>query len=152
MLYFHKNLLNYFFLERKKNQLKKRFRYSDESIQILERWLQSNKDNPYASASTKRELAIASNLSVKQVSHWIRLSRSRKRINKDYKNFNSEDKVFLKDYFNNKNKNPDKNQIRQISTIMRKPESKISRWFINQRYLKSVNGNDNSKTLDVKLS
>jgi len=58
-------------------------RYPKEINEVLFKWLNENKKNPFASESVKKDLALKTNLSLNQVKQWIEYQRRKlKKTNK----------------------------------------------------------------------
>ena len=49
-------------------------------VDILKNWFEENKKFPYANSETKRELALKTQLTEKQVYHWLLRERKKRGI------------------------------------------------------------------------
>lgn len=56
---------------------KKRVKFTEEAINVLEQWFNSNIENPYPNRSIKLKLAAESNLTYTQVTFWLQNSRKK---------------------------------------------------------------------------
>lgn len=97
----------------------------------MERWFSSNNDNPYPSRQVKEDLARQSNLTLNQVSIWLKHAREREDSNK--KRISTENKLHMLNFIN-KNKNPNNFDIECLSKETGLNEKKIKAWIRYQNY------------------
>ena len=104
---------------------------------ILEEWF-TIKKNTYPSQNQKRELAETLNLSLPQVSNWFKNRRNRKRTY----NLSIQKKCLLLNFFKKINKNPNINQIENLTEQTGLSDKKIRSWFARERFKEKNNPNE----------
>ena len=126
----------------RKNQTKEAI--DKKSKLELEKWFESNKHNPYPTNNEVTILALKTNLNAKKVKKWIENKRTRshfKTNNINQSNFNSDDKIILRKYFNTKTKHPGPEELAILEWAINKDKKKIRAWFNSQRFKEKINNN-----------
>jgi hypothetical protein len=106
---------------------------------ILQKWLDNNIDEPYASRETRHNLAKLTKLSVNEVDQWLlsarrKLKRKNKNINFKNNRLDNEKTRVLMDFFNNISYRPGPLDIEQLAKRLCLNEKKVYSWFVVQRF------------------
>lgn len=109
--------------------------YTNESKLVLENWFLSHQNNPYPTDEEKENLSIKSNLTIQQVSAWMKNARRIADTKISEKNrIKTENKLILLKHFR-KNQDPNKKIIDNIAKETGLNDKRIKAWFRYQRFL-----------------
>jgi hypothetical protein len=107
---------------------------------VLEKWLNENKENPYPSQDTKTVLATLSGKTVNQVDHWFNKKRQDlKKNNKTiYKHISPDQKKILMSFFESNSNYLGPRSMEVVIERTGLTKRQINNWFSYQRSKKNL--------------